>query len=159
MADAGPERQESVRPLNEGPTVRRDGPVALLFFELVVLLVAGVAGWYHVFAFVLIFTIGTFAAIGFARRDDRMSWGPPLAATIVLAIGMLGVFAYEDVVVRGVEDTAFGFHPATAFLVYLIWLPGFFTLGLTYSLTFERLRRAVASERPQREASKPGVGA
>ncbi len=159
MARKGSNRRKSVRPLSEGPTVRRDGPVALIFFELLVLLVAGVAGWYHLFAFVLIFTIGTFAAIGFARRDDRMSWGPPLAGTIVLLAGMLGVFAYEDVVVRSVEDTALGFHPATAFLVYLIWLPGFFTLGLTYTLTFERLRRAVAPSQPRAEPTDSGATA
>lgn len=137
--------------------MRRDGAVALLFVELLVLLVAGVAGWYHVFGLVLVFTIGTFAAIGFARRDDRISWGPPLAATIVLLAGLLGVFAYEDVVVRGVEDTALGFHPATAFLVYLIWLPGFFTLGLTYTLTFERLRRAAATDHVQAETAEAEV--
>lgn len=147
MARAGTSDRSTTRPPGEGPTFRRDGAVGLLFFELLVLLVAGVAGWYHVFGVALVFTVGTFTAIGFARRDDRLSWGPPLAATIFLMAGLLGVFAYEDVVVRGVGDTTFGFHPATAFLVYLIWLPGFFTLGLTYTLTFERLRRAVAVRR------------
>lgn len=159
MARGAPKRSNSARPQGEGPTLRRDGVVALLFVELLVLLGAGVAGRYQLFAFVLIFTIGTFAAMGFARRDDRISWGPPMAATIVLLAGMLGVFAFEDVVVRSVEDTAFGFHPATAFLVYLIWLPGFFTLGLTYTLTFKRLRRAAGAEQAERKAAAAGVSA
>jgi hypothetical protein len=141
----------------ERPSVTRDGAVAVLFFELLGLLVTGIIGAYHAFGVLLVLTIGTFAALGFGRRGDLLSWTPPLAATVILMAGLVGVYAFENVVVAGAQDTRLGFHPATAFLVYVIWIPGFFTLGLTYTLCFERLFRHASP--PRQPAGKAALGA
>jgi hypothetical protein len=85
--------------------------------------------------------------------DLRRDW---VALTILaLSIVMIGsgltghsrVFGYAVVLFIGVL-AGLGFQAGTAFVVYGIWLPAFFTLGVTYVLVFDRLsdQSAVAAD-------------
>ena len=108
----------------------RDGWVLALLTVLVVLLIASLSGAYRVFGYGLVAFIGIMTARGFAERD-RTTWLPPLIATLVLLVSLTGLFRYEGAQVTSVADTMLGFQPGTAFLVYGVWIPAFFTLGLT----------------------------
>jgi len=117
-------------------SLRRDGVVLLVFGLLVVMLWAGLAAESRVFAFAMTGLIGVFAAVGLVRRGRRRTWVPPILASVVLAISFAGMFARQADVVTGPQDTVLGFHPATAFLIYGLWIPAFFTLGVGFALTF-----------------------
>ena len=52
---------------------------------------------------------------------------------------MIGLFLYQDAPVRSVGDTVGGFQVGTAFLIYGVWIPAFFTLGVGFALVFDRL--------------------
>lgn len=137
----------------QGPSLQRDGVVLAIYVELVVLLYAGLTGTYHIFGYTLAVFLGTLVAMGFVRRADAWTWAPALVSTAFLIFGLTGVFLNETAVITSEEDTAFGFHPAVAFLVYVIWIPSFFIVGLGYTLAFSRLYGALRSPRRARPTS------
>jgi len=114
--------------------------VALAVLTLAIVMIAsGLAGNSRVFGYSVVLFIGLLAGLGFARQRDARTWWPPIVATLVLLVSLAGAFAFESVPVEGVADTVLGFQAGTAFLVYGVWIPAFFTLGLTYVLVFDRL--------------------
>jgi len=116
----------------------RDGWVLALLAIMMVLLVAGITGAYQLFGYALVAFLGVVTARGFAERD-RVTWVPPIVVTLVLLLAFVGLFRYERAEVLSAADTLLGFQPATAFLIYGIWVPAFFTLGLSFTLVFDRL--------------------
>jgi hypothetical protein len=132
--------------------LRRDGFALGILALLVVLLAAGLTGTSRVFGYGLVAFFGLFAGLGFVRRGDPVTWWPPAVVTAVLLLSFMGMFANESAAVQGVADTVLGFQPGTAFLVYGLWLPSFFTLGLSFTLLFDRLTDdARGSHRKDRE--------
>lgn len=122
-----------------GISVQRDGAVLFLLLLLIVMLVAALVGSPGVFASSMITTLGLFMGLAFVRRSDPVTWIPPIAATLVLAASMIGLFLYQDAPVRSVGDTVGGFQAGTAFLIYGVWIPAFFTLGVGFAVVFDRL--------------------
>ena len=118
---------------------RRDAFVLLALVVLLIMLGAGLAGAPRVFGFAFTALVGLFTGLGFIRRGDRTTWVPPVLATAVLAIGMAGMFLNESAVVESAADTVLGFHPGTAFLVYVVWIPAFFTMGVSFAILFRHL--------------------
>ncbi|MDH4124721.1 MAG: hypothetical protein OEW64_02240 [Gammaproteobacteria bacterium] len=116
-----------------------DQVVALLFVIVLVLLVSGLTGAHWVFAYALVTWLGVLAGIGFIRPGDRRTWLAALLVFLGLALGMTGVLVNESVIVTTTADTVLGFHPGTASLVYGIWIPALFTIGLAFVLLFDRL--------------------
>jgi hypothetical protein len=125
----------------------RDGWVLILLVAMVVLLIASLIGAYQLFGYTLVAFLGVIAARGFVERD-RVTWVPPIVATLVLLMAFAGIFRYERTPVHDAADTVLGFQPATAFLIYGIWIPAFFTLGLSFALVFDRLTDGTRGERP-----------
>jgi hypothetical protein len=114
--------------------------VALAVFALAVVMIAsGLAGNSRLFGYAVVLFIGLLAGLGFVRQHDTGTWWPPALATLVLVGSLTGAFAFEAARVDTVSDTVLGFQPGTAFVIYGIWLPAFFTLGVTYVLVFDRL--------------------
>lgn len=116
--------------------------VLALLLACVTMLGAAVTGSPAVFAFGTVVVLGLLAGLAFVRRADVTTWVPPIVATLVLAVAMTGVFLEQATPVNGVADTVAGFQAGTAFLVYGIWVPAFFTLGLGFALVFHRLDAA-----------------
>jgi hypothetical protein len=119
--------------------LRRDGFVLGLLLLMLVLVASGLSGAYRVFGYTLVVFLGMVSALGFVRRADAVTWLPPVLATTVLLVAFAGMFATDDAVVRSAADTVLGFQPGTAFLIYGVWLPSFVTLGVTFTLLFDRL--------------------
>jgi hypothetical protein len=119
--------------------LRRDGFVLVLLTLMLVLLGAAVTGAYRVFGYGLVAFVGLMTGLGFMRRHDPVTWVPPLLTTAVLLIAFTGLFANEAAIVQGASDTILGFHPGTAFLVYGVWVPALFTLGVGFALLFDRV--------------------
>jgi hypothetical protein len=119
--------------------LRRDGFVLALLVLMVVLLVSALSGSYRAFGYALVVFLGMLAALGFVRRGDRITWLPPILATAVLLVAFAGMFAYETAAVHDVRDALLGFQKGTAFLIYGVWIPAFFTMGVTFALLFDRL--------------------
>jgi hypothetical protein len=117
----------------------RDGFVLLVAVLLLVMLGGGLTGDYRLFGYALVGLLGLLVGLAFVRQGRRVTWIPPIVATIVLALGMRGMFVNESVVVRSVADTVLGFHPGTAFLIYAVWIPAFFTLGVSFAVLFPQL--------------------
>lgn len=122
--------------------LRRDGVVIVLLALMLVMLAAALTGAYRAFGYALVVFLGALMGLGFVRRGDPLTWAPPLVATVVLLAAFTGMFANEAAVVRDAGDTLFGFQPGTAFLVYGVWIPAFFTMGLSFALVFDRLGEA-----------------
>lgn len=120
--------------------LRRDGFVLALLVVLIVLLVSGLAGAPRVFGYALVFFFGLLMGLGFVRWRRPATWWPPVVATAVLLLSFAGMFANEAAPVRDVGDTVLGFQPGTAFLVYGVWLPAFFTMGVAFALVFPHLQ-------------------
>ncbi|MDH3265900.1 MAG: hypothetical protein OEM25_02935 [Gammaproteobacteria bacterium] len=120
-------------------TTLKDSVVGLLFVLMLLLLLAGLTGAHWVFAYALVAWLGVLAGIGLIRSGDARTWLAALLVFAFLALGMTGVLLNESAVVRDVADTVLGFHPGTASLIYGIWLPGFFTLGVSFVLLFDRI--------------------
>lgn len=120
-------------------SLRRDGFVLGLLVLMLVLLVSALTGAYRVFGYTLVAFLAMLMGLGFLRRGDPVTWVPPVLATVVLAIAFTGMFVNEGSVVRDGGDTVLGFQPGTAFLVYGIWIPAFFTMGLSFALVFNHL--------------------
>lgn len=118
---------------------RRDGFVLLVAGLLVVMLGSGLTNSYRLFGYALVGLLGLLVGLAFVRQGKSLTWIPPILATVVLAAGMRGMFVNESVVVRSVADTILGFHPGTAFLVYAVWIPAFFTLGVGFAVMFPQL--------------------
>jgi hypothetical protein len=108
--------------------LRRDGFVLALLVLMVVLLVSALAGSYRAFGYALVVFLG-----------DPVTWAPPVLATTVLLVAFAGMFTYETAAVHDVHDTLLGFQKGTAFLIYGVWIPAFFTMGVTFALVFDRL--------------------
>jgi hypothetical protein len=134
---------------------RRDGFVLLVLALLLVLLGAGITGAYRVFGYTFVALVGLFTGLGFRRRGRWVTMVPPILASAVLAIGMTGIFLNESAAIQTVDDTRLGFHPATAFLVYAIWMPAFLTLGVSFAVLFEAVAGQTA---PDSIAPAPGAG-
>jgi hypothetical protein len=119
--------------------LRRDGFVIVLLLLMLVLLASALTGAYRVFGYTLVAFLGMLMGLGFVRRRDPVTWVPPLLATAVLAVAFTGMFTNEHAVVAHPGDTVLGFQRGTAFLVYGVWIPAFFTMGLAFALLFDRL--------------------
>jgi hypothetical protein len=119
--------------------LRRDGFVLLLLLVLVVLLGSGLVGAYHVFGYALVAFVGVMTGLGFIRRGDAATWGPPVLASTVLFGAFTGMVAYEAAAVHSAADTVLGFQRGTAFLIYGVWIPALFTMGISFSLLFDRV--------------------
>ena len=113
--------------------------VGTLFVLVVVMLVSGLMAAHRVFGYALVVWLGVLAGLGFARRGEPRTWFAAALAFACLALGMTGILANESAVVTSVADTVLGFQAGTASLIYGIWLPGFFTLGVAFVLLFDRL--------------------
>lgn len=120
-------------------STRTDLFVLLLLTALVLMLGAALTGAYQVFGYALVGAIGVTAALGFVRTGVTASWMPPLIATAVLLGSFIGMFRFEHVPVTSPDDTWWGFQPGTAFLIYGVWIPAFFTLALGYALVFDHV--------------------
>jgi len=131
---------------------RRDGFVLLVAVLLVVMLGAGVTGAYRLFGYALVGLLGLLVGLAFVRQGKPLTWIPPILATVVLAAGMRGMFVNESVVVRSVADTVLGFHPGTAFLIYAVWIPAFFTLGVAFAVMFPHLTGDGSPDGPGRRS-------
>lgn len=118
---------------------RGDLVVGVLFALILTMLASGLAGAHWVFAYAIVVWLGVLAGIGFVREGQPRTWIAAALVFLCLAAGMTGVLVNESVVVTGVADTVLGFHPGTAALVYGIWAPGLFTLGVAFVLLFDRL--------------------
>lgn len=119
--------------------VRRDGVALAVLVLAVVMIVSGLSGSSRVFGYAVVLFIGLLAGLGFVRERDARTWWPPLVATLVLVVSLAGAFAFEASPVNDATDTVLGFQTGMAFVIYGIWVPAFFTLGLTYVLVFDRL--------------------
>jgi O-antigen ligase len=119
--------------------LRRDGFVLALLVLMVVLLVSALAGSYRAFGYALVVFLGMLTALGFVRRGDPVTWVPPVLVTTVLLVAFAGMFTYETAAVHDLHDTLLGFQKGTAFLIYGVWIPAFFTMGVTFALVFDRL--------------------
>lgn len=120
---------------------RLDRFVIALLVVMLAMLCAALSGAYRVFGYALVTFLGMLMGLGFVRRGDRRTWGPPVVATSVLLIALTGMFLNEGVSVSDPSDTLLGFQPGTAFLVYGLWIPAFFTMGLSMTWMFDRLAR------------------
>ncbi len=118
---------------------RRDRVALGVLTLAIVMIASGLAGNSRVFGYAVALFIGLLAGLGFARQRDTRTWWPPVLATLVLLGSLAGAFAFEAVPVESVADTVLGFQAGTAFVIYGVWIPAFFTLGLTYVLVFDRL--------------------
>jgi hypothetical protein len=119
--------------------LRRDGFIIALLVLMLVLLASALTGSYRLFGYTLVAFLGMLMGLGFVRRRDPVTWVPPLIATAVLAVAFTGMFTHEHAVVTDARDTVLGFQRGTAFLVYGVWIPAFFTMGLAFALLFDRL--------------------
>ena len=117
----------------------KDAVVGLLVVLISLLLISGLLGAYQVFAYALVAWLGALAGIGFARSGEPRTWIAAVVVFVCLVLGMTGVLLNESVVVASVADTILGFHPGTAALIYGIWVPGVFSLGVGFVLLFDRL--------------------
>lgn len=125
----------------------RDTFVLVLLLVFVTMLMAAVLGSPTAFAYGTIVALGLFMGLAFVRRDDPVTAIPPLAATLVLLVAMTGLLLYQDTPVHSVDDTVGGFQHGTAFLIYGIWIPAFFTLGVGFAAVFNRLEDPSRRER------------
>ena len=116
--------------------------VFALLLVAVTMLGAAVTGSPAVFAFGTVAVLGLLAGLAFVRETDAATWVPPIVATLVLAIAMTGLFLEQATPVNSVADTVPGFQAGTTFLIYGIWVPAFFTLGLGFAAVFHRLDAA-----------------
>lgn len=127
-----------------------DAVVFILLLVFVVMLAAALLGSPTVFAYGTVGALAGFMGIALVRRRDSVTWVPPIAATLVLLGAVTGIFVYQDSPVRSPADTVGGFQTATAFVVYGIWIPAFFTVGVGFAAVFDRLyREPDSSERGQ----------
>ena len=117
----------------------QDGFVAATFAILLVMLAAGLTGAHHLFAYGLVALCGVFIGRGFVRSGKPVTWVAAGVATLVLLVAMAGILRNEGVIVDDVTDTVGGFHPGTAYLIYGIWIPALFTLGVGFALVFNVL--------------------
>jgi hypothetical protein len=126
---------------------RRDGVVIILLIGFIALLAAALTGAEQVFAYGLVLVLGLFVGLGFVRRHDPLTWIPPALVVGVLLVAFRGMFANQDVPITSAVDAVGGFQAATAYLVYGLWVPAFFTMGLAFSLLFDRLSGDVDESR------------
>jgi uncharacterized membrane protein YagU involved in acid resistance len=119
--------------------LRRDGFVLLVLGMSVVLLAAALSGAYHAFGYGLVAFLGLLAGLGFVRAGRVVTWMPPVVVTLVLLVAIRGMFLNETTPVTTAGDTVMGFQAGTAYLVYGVWIPAFFTMGLGFSLVFNHL--------------------
>lgn len=125
--------------------LRRDGFVLLLLAVMLVLLASALGGAYRVFGYALVMFLGLMTGLGFIRRHDPLTWAPPVLTTAVLLVAFTGMFSNESAIVHSAADTTLGFQPGTAFLIYGVWIPAFFTMGVGFALVFDRLSAGDAS--------------
>lgn len=135
--------------------LRRDGVVLGLLALTIVLLTAGLTGADRVFGYALVAFVGVLLGFGFVNREDPVTWIPPIVAVAVLLVAFTGMFAYESTEVRGPGDTVLGFQPGTAFLVYVLWVPAFFTFGAGLAIVFNRLGALQRPTSPRRGSQRP----
>jgi len=118
---------------------RTDLVVGLLFVLMLVLLASGLAGAHWVFAYAIVTWLGTLAGMGFARAGQPRTWLAAALVFVVMFLGMTGILQNESAVVTSAADTVLGFQAGTASLIYGVWVPGFFTIGVAFVLLFDRL--------------------
>lgn len=115
----------------------RDLMVIILMILSAVLMIAAFAGWYLVFSLVTVLACIAYGALGVYKRGSLGSLGPVLA---VVGAVMLGAFIAMFALWKPGQAPVhyvLGFPPATAVLVYVIWLfPA--VLGILYAVNFKR---------------------
>lgn len=111
----------------------------LLLALMLILLGSALAGASRLFGYALVAFLGLMCGLGFARRRDPLTWIPPVIATAVLLVAFTGMFANESAAVHGAGDTTLGFQRGTAFLIYGVWIPAFFTMAVSFALIFDRV--------------------
>jgi hypothetical protein len=129
---------------------QRDKAVLAALALAIGMIAFGLTGAYQAFGYSVALFIGVLVGVGFARRTDRGTWLPPILATLVLLVSLAGAFAYQAVPVTSPDDTVLGFQKGTAFVIYGIWIPAFFTLGLTFVFFFDRLGEQSSSRKGER---------
>lgn len=102
-----------------------------------VLIVSALLQWYLVFAWATVLIIMAYAAIGGQKKGSLGPIGP-----VLLLIGAVLIVAFAAIFSIWVPGKApsslvLGFHPATAILVYVIWLFPI-VLGVAYALNFSK---------------------
>lgn len=122
--------------------LRRDAMALAVLALSIVMIGTGLTGHARVFGYAVALFIGVLAGRGFARPRDPLTWWPPVFATVVLVASLAGAFAFEATRVEAAADAVLGFQAGTAFVIYGVWLPAFFTLGVTSVLLFNRLADA-----------------
>jgi len=118
---------------------RTDLVVGLLFVLMLVLLASGLTGAHWVFAYAIVTWLGVLAGMGFARAGQPRTWFAAVLFFVVMFLGMTGILQNESAVVTSPADTVLGFQAGTASLIYGVWVPGFFTIGVAFVLLFNRL--------------------
>lgn len=110
--------------------VARDAPFWTVFLGLLGMFIAGSVDHQVLFTASMVLTLAAFAFIGFCQWTVH-PWPPVLVMTAVLSLGLGLVLRFQDATVA--DGTVLGFHPATAALVYVVWIPGFFTLAAVFA--------------------------
>ena len=118
---------------------RRDGMALAVLVLSIVMIASGLTGRSRLFGYAVALFIGVLAGRGFGRPHDTATWWPPVVATLVLLASLAGAFAFETAPVDDAAETVLGFQAGTVFVIYGVWIPAFFTLGVTYVLLFDRL--------------------
>lgn len=129
---------------------RRDRVALAVLVLSTVMIGAGLTGNSRLFGYAVVLFIGLLTGLGFVRHDKPATWWPAAVATAVLLASLAGAFAFEAAPVYGVKDTVLGFQTGTAFVIYGVWLPALFTLGVAYVLLFEHLDEPRPSSTPPR---------
>lgn len=117
--------------------LNRDAMAVSMAVLSAVLIISALAKWYLVFAWATVLII---MAYGFLGGHKKGSMGP--IGPVLLLVGAVLIVAFTAIFAIWVPGKApaslvLGFHPATAILVYVIWLFPV-VLGIAYAVNFSK---------------------
>jgi|YelNatPaOPRAMG01_1025707.scaffolds.fasta_scaffold09230_5 hypothetical protein len=114
----------------------RDTLVYILAALCALLMIAALLKWYIVFSILTVCAIVTYGLLGAYKKGQIGPTG--LTLLVVGAVLIVAFIALFSLWKPGQlpEKLILGFHPATAILVYVIWLFPIIT-GVVYALTFK----------------------
>lgn len=117
--------------------INRDTMAVAMAVLSALLIISALMKWYLVFAWATVLIIMAYAAIGGQKKGSMGPIGPVLL--LVGAVLLAAFAAIFSIWVPGKAPAALvlGFHPATAILVYVIWLFPI-VLGIAYALNFNK---------------------
>ncbi|MFZ5633161.1 MAG: hypothetical protein ACOY40_09975 [Bacillota bacterium] len=117
--------------------INRDAMAVAMAVLSAVLMISALMKWYLVFAWATVLIIMAYAAIGGQKKGSLGPIGPVLL--LVGAVLLVAFAAIFSIWTPGKAPTSLvlGFHPATAILVYVIWLFPI-VLGIAYALNFSK---------------------